>query len=270
MFKSDRLVYLQLQKTGSTHITSLLSEILDGNQYTKHMRPPAPIHNEDKYIIGSIRNPWDWYVSLWSFGCQNNGGFYKRLTSRILTGLYIPRYPLKSIVSFINELTKPIEKWQYLYSDWKDPELFRNWLRLIFEQKRKYDLKEKYGFSPISEYGGFLTYRYMYLYSKDLKKIYSNKYIGNPAQLKEFDKTNNMLDFIIQNENLEKDLIDVLQKMNIPLKNKDIQKINSSKKTNTSKRSKNLQQYYDKDSSELIKNREKFLIEKYDYQAPEL
>jgi len=270
MFVANKLVYLQLQKTGSTHITKLLSEILQGQEYTKHMRPPLSISEKNKYFIGSIRNPWDWYVSLWSFGCQDKGGFYNRMTSRIFTGLYMFKYPFKTTLAFINELTKPIEKWKYLYSDWKDPELFRKWLKLIFNPRRKYDLKEKYGFSPISDYGGFLTYRYMYLYSKEVKKLYTNKYVGNLIKLKNFDKSNNILDFIIRNENLENDLIDVFHKIGIALDDEDINKINSSKKTNTSKRNKNLKLYYDEDSRELIYKRERFLIDKYNYTKPDL
>ncbi len=270
MFKSQKLVYLQLQKTGSTHIAKLLSDILEGKQYTKHSRPPLSVHKKNKYIIGSIRNPWDWYVSLWSFGCLGNGGLYHRITSRIFTGLYNLKYPLNTIRAFINELIKPIDKWRHLYSDWKNPKLFRKWLKTIFNPKRRYDLKEKYGFSPISEYGGFLTYRYLYLYSRDVKKIYSKKYVGNINKLYEFDENNNMLCYVIRNENLENDLINILNKIGVSLSDKIIAKIKSFRKTNTSKRKKSLESYYDRKTSNLVKEKEKFLIDKYNYSEPNI
>ena len=270
MFKSDKLVYIQLQKTGSTHIAKLISSLFQGQQYTKHMRPPLSILKEDKYIVGSIRNPWDWYVSLWSFGCQGKGGLYNRITSRIFTGLYNLKFPVKTVKAFINELIKPIDKWQYLYSDWNNPELFREWLKLIFDPKRNFDLKEKYGFSPISQYGGFLTYRYLYLYSKDIKKLYTKKYVGNINKLYDFDENNNLLDYVIRNENLENDLIDILNKIGISLSDKIIDEINSFGKTNTSKRKKSIKSYYDRKSSNLIKKKEKFLIDKYNYSEPNI
>lgn len=269
MFVTDKFVYLQLQKTGSTHITRLLSKIFIGKQYTKHMRPNlSSIKN--KYIIGSIRNPWDWYVSLWSFGCQKKGGLYNRITSRILTGLYMPRYPLKTIKAFFNELNKPIKKWEYLYSDWRDTDAFKEWLQYILDPKRSYDLKEKYGFSPISKFGGFLTFRYIYLYSRKVKKIFSKNNLSNMKKLYEFDNENNILDYSIRNENLEDDLIDALQKIGFDMNSEDIEKIDTTKKTNISKRKRKLNFYYDKKSNDLIKDREKFIIDKYNYSEPKL
>jgi hypothetical protein len=62
MFVADGLVYLELQKTGGSHICRLLEQYANGRPEGKHNRLTAEYSTH--YVIGSIRNPWDWYVSL--------------------------------------------------------------------------------------------------------------------------------------------------------------------------------------------------------------
>ena len=66
MFVAQGLIYLELQKTGGTHIRRLLERYTGGKPVGKHNRLPAG--SDADFIIGSIRNPWDWYVSLWAYG----------------------------------------------------------------------------------------------------------------------------------------------------------------------------------------------------------
>lgn len=102
MFRHDRFVYLQMQKTGGTRIAEILSEVVGGEQVNpKH----TSIANPDRPVIGSIRSPWAWYVSLWAFGCQGEGGYRTSL---------LESYP---------EL-------EHLYSDVENTVYFREWLRV--------------------------------------------------------------------------------------------------------------------------------------------
>ena len=71
MFVNDRIAYLQLQKTASTHIAQLFREYVGGESLSKHSR--LRDEHGDRHIVGSIRNPLDWYVSLWAHGCRNRG-----------------------------------------------------------------------------------------------------------------------------------------------------------------------------------------------------
>ena len=81
---SDKLVYLELQKTASTFICSTLVDLFGACVFARH----GPLADEDrsKFVIGSVRNPWDYYVSLWCFGCQKGGGTRKRSTQRNFPG----------------------------------------------------------------------------------------------------------------------------------------------------------------------------------------
>ena len=79
-----------MQKTGCTHIASLLSRLFDGEQIGKHNAASDNQINSDAYFLSSIRNPWDWYLSLWTFGVQGNGGLMHRLTNKNLYGALNP------------------------------------------------------------------------------------------------------------------------------------------------------------------------------------
>ena len=88
MLITDELVYLELQKTGCSHTIKILSALnnknckIIGKHNTYDSIPKEDQGNfESKLKIGNIRNPWDWYVSLWAFGCQKKGGLYNLVTN---------------------------------------------------------------------------------------------------------------------------------------------------------------------------------------------
>jgi hypothetical protein len=117
MYIADRLIYLRLQKTASTHIGKFLQSMIPGRLIGGHRRLQERRLAVRRYIIGSIRNPWDWYVSLWAYGCQGKGGLYKWLTSRDLRGNNLRGKPLRAPGVIFNELKKPVAEWQRIYTD---------------------------------------------------------------------------------------------------------------------------------------------------------
>ena len=80
MFISNKLVYLELHKTGCSHIRRILSIALDGELAGKHNKATKDLFTERRVFVGSVRNPWAWYVSLWGYGCDGNGVLHQRLT----------------------------------------------------------------------------------------------------------------------------------------------------------------------------------------------
>ena len=271
MFISDRLVYLQLEKTGCTHIAKLLADCVEGKQVGKHNRLPSGQKHNGKYIVGSVRNPWCWYLSLWAFGCSTEGRFYNNVTSRHFRRHFrkMPFHVCKALAAIHHEILKPLNKWLMLYSDCDDPGLFRAWCRLALDQNRKYDFGEGYGYSSISSFTGLMTYRYIRLYSRNLSSIFTGKHITHIGELREFDTKNNLLDDIIRNESLEDDLIRVLRKVGYHLSDYQERKVRCAEKTNPSKHE-SARYYYDSETIELVGEREKFIVEKYSYEPPKL
>jgi len=71
MIISDRFVFLHLPKCATTFVSTLLEEMFSD------ARRKRPDHNSftdikprdlGKTIFGTVRNPWDWYVSYYSYG----------------------------------------------------------------------------------------------------------------------------------------------------------------------------------------------------------
>lgn len=279
MFISEPLIFVELHKTGGSHIGRCLRTILDGHQQGKHNIVPANLHH--RFILGSIRNPWDWYVSLWGFGCDGNGSVYHRTTRRFDVNYYWRQInkemganwlsPGQYGRQFLADVNKPVSLWRASYKDSADPEGFRAWLKMILNPARRFDIGEGFGFSPLAQRNGLLTYRYFKLFTNLGGKLYQNSTLSNGITLSDLWTTHNITNFIIRNESLEEDLIEALRYANVPLTDDNIALIEQGKvkKTNTSTR-KETGFYYDQETIQLVQDRESFIIEQYGYTPPPL
>lgn len=167
MYVTDKLIYLQLEKTGCSHTARLLDICLGGSQDGKHIRMKD--NPEGKLVVGSIRNPWDWYVSLWAFGCGGEGAVFQRVASRPWRHKHqikewLVTNPGRWFPKIVGELTKPLGDWRSMYADVNNPELFRKWLRMLLDGGRSKDIDANYAYSPVSDFAGFQTFRYAYYF----------------------------------------------------------------------------------------------------------
>jgi hypothetical protein len=271
VFISDSLIYLELQKTGCTHIGRLLAQLVSGKQVGKHNRLPARLRNDRRPIIGSIRNPWDWYLSLWGYGCDGKGTLYHKVTSHkawFYELIVQPGYALRSIPS---ELRKPMRAWRDSYRSSDDPACFREWLHLVCAAERQHEIGEGYAEAALSRFAGLMTYRYLRLFCRHIDDLFDRpELFTSPDDLAAFDREQNLLSFTIRTERLEDDLIQALHQCGVALSDEQIQTIRGSSKTNTSSRKRSLAYYYDRDTLELVRSREQFLIAKYGYAPPEI
>ena len=278
MFIAGNLIFLELQKTGGSHIRRLLKHYLDGNPVGKHNRLLED--HSDKYLIGSIRNPWDWYVSLWAYGVGGKGAIRSRTCKGVDLSYYhriLPKAmgkswltPSEIAVSLYHDISKPVAEWKRAYEMSSDPALFRAWLKLLLDPKRRFDIGEGYGFSPLSIHAGLMTYRYFRLFTVGAH-IYTNKYLTDYASIADFDREFNIINGMIKTEKLEEDFLRILREAGISLPDDQVTEILGKKvgKTNVSKRNP-VEFYYDGETIELVRERDRYLVEKYAYQAPNL
>lgn len=274
MFVAERLIYLELLKTGCTHIKQLLGSVIPGENVGKHNRLPTNLLQENKAIIGSIRNPWDWYVSLWAFGCDSKGIHYYRLTKRNVKGYGVigrnrPVSPAQFMLAALGQLKKPVTDWRRVYSNSQDPKLFQEWLRMILDPKNKLTIGDGYGFSSISSFAGLLTYYYLHLFSRNFTELYKHQ-ISDSSALQQFDQLNNILKAVIRTEHLGDDLVQVLQETGYELNQEQIQQIQKPERTNSSSRVKGISYYYDQETLDLVAEKEQLIIQKYGYSVPTL
>ncbi len=269
MFIADQIVYLELERTGCSHTIKLLRHLMPGRRAGKHNRLPPYLNDGKRFIVGNVRNPWVWYVSLWSLGCRGIGSLHDVLTRWTLRGHGLKRHPLRGWKDILNEFQKPITKWRHLYGDIDNPMLFRRWLEMILDPKRKYDLGDGYGHSPMSESAGFMTYRYAFLYWKEAASVMSRTDCGDFAGLTATDERENLLQAAIRTEYLEADLIASLEQFGLPISEVQKKWVYSARKTGASKRRWDIGHYYDTHTRELVHRREKLIVDKYGYVFPE-
>jgi hypothetical protein len=276
MFISKDLVFLELQKTGGSHILRLLSQWVDGEVVGKHNRLDRG--SDERFVLGSIRNPWDWYVSLWAYGVGGQGAIRAR-THRGLDFDYYWRMlpksmgknwltPLELVTAIFHDCLKPVSSWEATYQDAENPKQFRAWLKLLLSKERRFDFGEGFAFSPVSRQAGLMTYRYLRLFTLG-DEIYRDGNLGHIDGIREFDKARNIAKAMIRTECLEDDFIVALEKAGYPVSAEQREAIKNSGKTNRSKRNK-AAFYYDQETLDLVAERERFLIEKYGYSPPAL
>jgi len=88
MIISDRFVFIRLKKCAGTFVSTLLEKMFSdarrkrlGNNSGELEQAPrigvADIEPQDRHkpIFGTVRNPWDWYVSLYSYTKSKAGGW---------------------------------------------------------------------------------------------------------------------------------------------------------------------------------------------------
>ncbi|MFO8049795.1 MAG: hypothetical protein R6U29_12235 [Desulfosudaceae bacterium] len=259
---------MQLEKTASSHITHLLKKTVSGQAAGKHNRLPGRFRRSRRHVIGSIRNPWDWYLSLWSFGCRGRGGLYLRQTKRSVRGHGLRTHPLLGMIHVAHELVKSTRPWRLLYTDIDDALLFRKWLRQVMDPARKWDLGDFYALSPVSECAGFMTFRYLYLYSDTVRPLFCRGRINTLERVRAFDRGHTVLDDTIRVEELETDLIRILTACDIPLNDHQLDYIHSIGRTNVSRKQQEPGSYYDAETIELVRRKERLIIDKYKYSVP--
>ena len=76
-------MYLDVQKTGSSFISSVLRRFCSERCIRKDVHEPLATRSDydpDKFHIISVRDPLDAYISLYSFGCGHQGLLFRQLS----------------------------------------------------------------------------------------------------------------------------------------------------------------------------------------------
>lgn len=251
MFVARQLVYVENHKTGSTQILDLLGRAIPGRAMGKHNRPRK--YPADRVIVTSVRNPWDWYLSLWTFGCRGLGAVHGRLTAAGLDDAPGSR----------------AARWRELYADAGDPGRFRAWLQCMHDSANAGLLGEGYGDWPLNARTGFCTYRFLGFAVDDVLVLRDPGPAGGSAEA--LYARHNAIDRVIRTERLSTDLLAALEAAGCPpddattamIRGGDAHPTNASARGATTR-------YYDADTARLVGDRERLLVEAFDYQQPDV
>lgn len=294
MLISDKLIYVELQKTGSTAVPDLLKKVAGGVKDTG-TKPDGDAITSGKPVLGSVRDPWSWYLALWSYGCLQKGELYERLTNpkkwqkvlgdgKAAEGEADAGADAEADAEGDDEAEgdeaagkkkggkKKVlpghitpERARAWYTNPDDAQAFREWLHAVLgvPALRKV-LESGYGRSPIAKLGGLMTYRYFSLFTKDGDKM--DKSVDSLDALKAFDEKNGVVTHFVRDELVSKDLMKALEACGIEMEAEHRKAIKKLLPTPASTRPHPLEYYYDADSVKLVMKREKFIVEKFKYK----
>lgn len=281
MYVTDRLVYLQLHKTASTHIEHVLADCFGGEKIGKHNR--LDFDPGERFVFGSIRDPWSWYVSLWTFGSRRRSGrMYswathsrprrRAIVGRIRTELAGDRRDVRRAITELRaERRRPVEKWRDLYSDVDDPDRFRSWLRMMHDPARAHDLGHDYAGSSIHRIAGLLSFRYLWLFSRDGDAVLGPRTFRSSEDLVTFDAAQNLCRDIVRIERLTPDLMRVLERAGYDPADPRVEKAEAaSRSTKNVSRRHPISYYYDAESVALVEAREQLIVRRFGYRPPAL
>lgn len=271
MFVSDRIVFMELQKTGCTHIRNLLKELIGGRFVERHNQADGRLFTDGRRFLGSVRDPWDWYVSVWAYSCDGRGDHYSNVST---PGIRLrdrgwKLHPISLLIETLHSRpNRHPEQWKRTFRDVNDPGAFRAWLHMLHDETYWPDVGEGYWRFPLNRFAGFLTYRYLRVFTCRKGELRRLSAISSAAQLAEYDRSRCFIDHFIRNEKLEADLLEALRLTQVDVPAQAAAALSSRPRTNTSSKKRGSRYYYDAETEKLVGERDGFIAGKFGYPAP--
>lgn len=180
MHDFGKLVYLDLQKSGSTFVSQFLNQTcsLPLVKEHKHERIDGWSYKRRAFYFITVRHPISQYSSLYRYGLDRRGGLYERLETLGKADLYG------------NSATS-----------------FNQWLRFVLDYENAALLGEDFEQTPRAYNLGFLSFRYLMLsLARPLKTLLKKP---RSLDLLQYAEKKSIVDHVILNENLNEGLLDL-------------------------------------------------------------
>lgn len=263
MIVTDQILFLQMQKTGCSHVQKLLEELFGG----RFVAPKHGRHDDadttDKLISGGIRHPLDWYVSFWSFSCSGQGGIAQRVAAppapeRIRRGKslrlsFLPSTPPDDALAIHaeHEARRDPALWTRLHQSSDDVGAFRDWMAIVHEPEHRFAAFDDFGHSAWFGTLGLFSYLVFYLYLTDIRLLFpSDKTkVTSPENL----TTACRVQHYVRTEHLEEDFLTMVRRAGYILTPDISASIRKAPKTNTSSRDRDFLRFYDSATLDLVR-----------------
>ncbi|MBD3369581.1 hypothetical protein GF402_04370 [Candidatus Fermentibacteria bacterium] len=247
-----------------------LKMVCPGRQGEMHGRLPKSVLQSDRIVAASVRDPWDWYVSTWAYGCDGEGILFDRLAKpRKILGHGYRRSLRGGIANFLRDMARPRRPWREAYADSSSPELFGRWLRLMMDPDRAGEVREDYGRSSLSQFAGLYSYLYCRLLHRTIDHLYDGT-IQDIETLMKADERLNVVDHMMKTEELTEGILELLGRAKVETDETFRRRIAEMDRTNPSSRKRDTTYYYDRSAEQLIMERDALIIRKYGYRPPSL
>jgi hypothetical protein len=200
----------------------------------------------NKLKFGVIRNPWEWYASFFAHQ-KPNGAFIKFFTNG-KNGTYADEK----------------EEFKIFLSNMLSRDFIKPHLGTKFHPVGNPYLKpsvKKLDYMHALDIG-FFSYRYIYMFFDHYDRIFMDE--NKRKVFNEHDKLLS-LDVVLRNENLTEGLIDLFNKRGIEITGKGKKFLRKHPRENGIRR-KHYTEYYDDNLIELVRKKDRLIIDKYNYK----
>lgn len=243
MIEYDRFIYLDVYRTGSSHVIRRLSEVTAKKpiRFLRHAsltkgRPFAPLGR--KLVFTTVRNPWDWYVSLWAFGAGGNSAIRRYLAA------YFPEAEVAR-----------------LYDESDPAPSFRRWLALLHDPAILNRIMQEHlpqsGLAPVM---GLYSYRFLRVTTLYPRLLLRKRLVASACDhLRRFTAYHEVL----RTETLDDDLDRLLARFELGMSANDRPgtPVNASGRALASYRD-----YYDDETIDLVASRDAMFTEVFGYR----
>jgi len=252
MIEYRDIIYLDVYRTGSTHTIRLLDQICVEEPVRKFRHSSLTKGRPfglagGKHVVTSVRNPWDWYVSLWAFGADGKSG---------------PRRYLKAHLS-ADELAA-------LYDRSNAIESFHRWLHVIHDPSvLDTVMKEHLPQSGLARVAGLYTYRFLRVTTRYPRFLLRYPFIRSPADAAPYHRLLRAYDTVLRNETLNEDLIALVERIPHAFCENavDIIRATGRRRPNASRRTlASYRDYYSDSDAALVADRDQFFMGEFGYR----
>jgi hypothetical protein len=269
MFITKNLILLEYPKAASSFLRGFLRIYFNSKIQKKGVHNPITssimynkIEENEIKVLGSVRNPFSFYVSLRSFTIQNTRK--DGLDTRIgLNRSLFTKPGLKSIIRNPLIVFRDLSDWKGTYDDPYDEESFQKWLKLFID-KKSHHVHPLY--KKVSHLMGYATYLYFFLYTKNFKKNF--KYLlEKKVTLDDYYEKYKFPIVIVKTEDVRENMIDASQKLGLDKEkvSKILIDMLEKKKNFNASNKKKYTAYYSKENIELVQEKDKWLLKKFNY-----
>lgn len=251
MIEYNEFIYLDVYRTGSTHVFRLFDEVVN-HKPVKAFRHASltkgrPLGTTGgKTVFATVRNPWDWYVSLWAYGSDGKSAIRRHLDPHMgesdMAALY----------------------------DKDDPKAsFSRWLRMMHDPAElNRVMKEHLPESGLAPVIGLYTYRFLRVTTRWPRLLLRKPLVtGSDSAVKHLSRFG-AYDVLMRNETLTEDLVRFAERFPGSFKADAVKVIRAAdaKPKNTSSRSlASYREYYSDEDAALVAERDGFFVKEFGY-----
>lgn len=253
MIEFETFIYLDVYRTGSTHIISLLPQITDEKLVLAHRHAALTKsrwhgRTDGKLVFASVRNPWDWYVSLWAYGADGKSAIRR----------YLKAHMSADAVDSLYDKTKPEIS-------------FRKWLRLMHDPLVLNKVMEEHmpesGLGPVL---GIYTYRFLRVTTRYPKLLLRHPFIRSIDGALRHHRWMKSYSNALRNEHLSEDFVGLIaanrDRCGFHGNAADVIRHHDRRPKNASGRTlSTYRDYYDPETRDLVASRDRFFIDEFGY-----